>query len=277
MGPIPAELLSAERLADYEAVGYVDSIPILTPDEVLHYRELLEATRAALPGRAVRLDGLHLFFRWAWDLATHPRLLDCMADLLGPNILLKSTRIFCKLPRSEAYVGWHQDGITEKVTDPKVPAVWLGLTDATIENGCLRVVPRSHRVGMLEHADTEHEEDLASCGTNASHRGPGSHQTGQGFELNDPHDVVMRAGEMSFHHPLVLHGSNPNRSDGPRIGLSATYCPPESHTSGAPAALVRGTIEGPGAFEVSDVPTLSFAEAVDAYRASGRQMLTMSE
>jgi ectoine hydroxylase-related dioxygenase (phytanoyl-CoA dioxygenase family) len=107
-----------------------------------------------------------------------------------------------------------------------VPAIWLGLTDATVDNGSLRVVPRSHRLGMLSHRLRQTHLDLASSST--SDREPGS-ADGDDNELsvklakvpeglNAPFEVVMQAGEMSFHHPLALHGSNPNASVQDRAG-----------------------------------------------------------
>ena len=104
-------VLTSEQMAGYEELGFVHSVPILTPEEVRYYRDHVEKTWSALGGRVTRADGLHLFFRWAWDLATHPRLLDCLEDLLGPVILLRHTRIFYKYAQSAAWVGWHQDGI----------------------------------------------------------------------------------------------------------------------------------------------------------------------
>ena len=142
-------VLSPEQLAEYDEKGFVDSLPVLMPEEVQYYRGHVERTWAALGGRVTRADGLHLFFRWAWELASHPRLLDCMESLLGPDIILKHTRIFYKYGRTAAWVGWHQDGYTERLTEGRAPAIWLGLTEATVENGCLRVVPRSHRLGIL--------------------------------------------------------------------------------------------------------------------------------
>ena len=142
-------ILTAEQIASYEELGFLDSIPILSADEARRFRAEVEKTCAALGGRITRLDGPHLYFRWAWALSTHPRVLDCMEQLIGPNVLLKSTRLFYKFGNSDSFVGWHQDGITEELKDAYVPAIWLGLTPATAENGCLRVVPRSHRLGLL--------------------------------------------------------------------------------------------------------------------------------
>jgi hypothetical protein len=266
----------------YRELGFVHSVPILTGDEVRYFRDQIEKAWSALGGGVTRADGLHLFFPWAWDLVTHPRLLDCLEDLLGPVIVLRHTRIFYKYPRSAAWVGWHQDGYTEHLSDPQVPAIWLGLTDATVENGCLRVVPRSHRLGLLSHRLRQTQRDLASSST--SDHEPGS-ADGDDNELSvklakvpegldAPFDVVMKAGEMSFHHPLALHGSNPNASAEPRIGLSATYSTPGLHRNGTAVALVRGSVGPQPGFPVSSKPAdLPLEEAVAAFRASGRQLL----
>jgi non-haem Fe2+, alpha-ketoglutarate-dependent halogenase len=275
-------VLTSEQMDAYQEFGFVHSVPILTPEEVRYYRDHLERSWSALGGRVTRADGLHLFFRWAWDLATHPRLLDCLEDLLGPVILLRHTRIFYKYGQSAARVNWHQDGYTEHLSEAQAPSIWLGLTDATVENGCLQVVPRSHRLGIQSHWSRQTHNDLAS--SSISDREPGSaagddHDlSGKSAKLPEgldaPFDVVMKAGEMSFHHPLALHGSNPNASAEPRIGLSATYSTPGLHRNGTAVALVRGSVGPQPGFPLSSKPAdLPVEEAVAAYRASGRQLL----
>jgi non-heme Fe2+,alpha-ketoglutarate-dependent halogenase len=254
-------MLTHEQLREYEDLGFLHSIPILSPAEVACFRAAIEATCLALGGHVTRLDGPHLFFQWAWDLSTHPRVLDCMEQLIGPNILLKSTRLFYKFGNSSSFVGWHQDGITEALKDAYVPAIWLGLTPATAENGCLRVVPRSHRLGLIPHADRPNPDNLTTQGATA--------QVG----IDSPLDVVMRAGEMSLHHPLVLHASNPNQSAESRIGFSATYSTAALTTSRTAVAWVRG--DGPRErFRiVEQPPARSIEEAVAAYRQADHQIL----
>lgn len=276
-------ILTNQQLADYEELGFVHSIPILSEDEVGHYRTEVERTCQAIGGRVTRLDGVHLFFRWAWELSTHPRLLDCLEQVLGPNILLKSTRLFYKIGHSASFVGWHQDGITERVEDARAPAVWLGLTAATVENGCLRVVPRSHRFGLLEHESNPDLDPLPGVDTSAQaqswswlHRDELSGRiTRVPAELNSRCDLVMRPGEMSIHHPVILHGSNPNLSPESRIGLSASYSTPELYDDDRAVVWVRN--DGPTDqhhFEVIDKPpTATFEEAVAAYCGSDRQIL----
>jgi ectoine hydroxylase-related dioxygenase (phytanoyl-CoA dioxygenase family) len=174
----------------------------------------------------------------------------------------------------------------ERLTDGRAPAIWLGLTDATIENGCLRVVPRSHRTGMLAHDSRRDQGNLAYSSTNLQEPMPFAEED---IELSvklarapeglaPPHDVVMLPGEMSFHHPLLLHGSNPNRSQEPRIGLSATYSIPELHNHSASVALVRGNTGPHHPLELSQKPAcLAIEDAAATYRVSGRQILYLSD
>jgi non-haem Fe2+, alpha-ketoglutarate-dependent halogenase len=253
--------LTQEQLASYEELGFLDSIPILSADEVCRFREEVDITCAALGGRVTRLDGPHLYFRWAWELGAHPRLLDCMEQLIGPNIMLKSTRLFYKFGRSDAFVGWHQDGLTEQLKDAHIPAIWLGLTPATAENGCLRVVPRSHHLGLVPHVDYPDPDNLTTQGATAQ------------VAIEKPHDIVMQAGEMSLHHPLMLHASNPNHTAEARIGFSATYSTPSLVSSRTAVAWVRG--DGPrDRFRIIEKPPeYSLAEAVVAYRAGNHQVL----
>jgi len=254
-------VLTHEQLSQYDELGFLHSIPILSPAEVAHFRADIEETCRALGGRVTRLDGPHLFFRWAWELSTHPRVLDCMQQLIGPNVLLKSTRLFYKFGNSDSFVGWHQDGITEALQDAHVPAIWLGLTPATAENGCLRVVPRSHRLGLIPHADRPNPDNLTTQGATAQ------------VDIDAPQDVVMQAGEMSLHHPLMLHASNPNRSGESRIGFSATYSSPALTASRTAVAWVRG--DGPrDRFRIIDKPpACSIEKAVAAYQRADHQIL----
>lgn len=275
-------MLSQEQLAAYEESGFIHSIPILSANEAKYYRAEVEKTRQAIGSRVARLNSLHLFFRWAWDLSTHPRLLACLEQIIGSNIVLKSTRIIYKPAGSAAYVGWHQDGITERLEDGRAPAIWLTLTAATVENGCLRVVPRSHWFGLLQHDSSPDLEPLP--GSTSPPVESWFHAHGEELseritrvspDSDSGLDLVMGPGEMSIHHPLVLHGSNANRSTGPRIALSASYSTPELYNGRRPVVWARG--DAPRdfyPFEIIDnPPAATFEEAVIAYSAGDNRIL----
>jgi len=272
-GPI----LTDQQLSDYKELGFLHSVPILSEAEIAQFRAEIERTCQAIGSRVTRLNSLHLFFRWAWDLCTHPRLLDSLEQIMGPNLLLTSTRLFYKHGQSSAYVGWHQDGITQRLEDSRAPAIWLGLTDATVENGCLRVVPRSHKFGLVYHDSSPALPPLPDA-KNALSSWPRDDLSGRMAQVpsnyDPPFDLVMRAGEMSIHHPVTLHGSNPNRSAEPRIGLSASYTIPELYKNPKAVVWVRG--DGPrrhAHFQVDRPPNASFEESVAAYCSGDYQTL----
>ena len=97
-------------------------------------------------------------------LIRHPRILDAVEAVIGPNILCWSTDFFIKEPHDPGFVSWHQDSTYWGLEPPEVITAWLGLTDSTPENGCVRVVAGSHLWGQVGHHDTFGEDNLLSRG-----------------------------------------------------------------------------------------------------------------
>jgi ectoine hydroxylase-related dioxygenase (phytanoyl-CoA dioxygenase family) len=203
----------------YHADGILFPVPALGPAPLAFFRSRLdEVVEAMGPDRPTyRFAQWQLCFRWAYDLVTHPPILDAVEDLLGPNILVHSSTAFVKWPRSPEFVSWHQDGHNWRLDVPRLASAWVALTDSTPENGCLRVVPGSHRSSRLEHAIRHHEHNMLSTGLNVAVDVDESAAT----------DVCLKAGEMSFHHIDLVHGSDRNSSDGLRIGIAIRYTTPE--------------------------------------------------
>jgi non-heme Fe2+,alpha-ketoglutarate-dependent halogenase len=285
--PTDTQPLTAEQIASYRELGYLDCLPVLSEDEVRKYRAAIDKTCDALGGHVTRLDDPHIYFRWAWELSMHPRLVSYLQQLLGPDIVLTLTSVFYKHGHTGAFVDWHQDGVTEEIIDGRIPSVWLGITEATAENGCLRVVPRSQHVGLIPHQTHPEPEQAPRPGWAKGHA-LGDELSGVFTSLppglEPPHDVVMRAGEMSVHHPVVFHGSNPNQSDGPRIGLSSVYsatallkkpsaAPGSTQTPwGWSAVAVVCGVPPAGVELLAEPPQAPFEDEVAAYRASGYQI-----
>jgi len=277
MAGVDGPILTDQQLSDYKELGFLHSLPILSDAEVNHYRAELDRTCQAIGSRVPRFNGLHLFFQWALDLSTHPRLLDYLEQLMGPNILLTSTRFLYKHGQTNAYVGWHQDGVTQRLYDGRAPAIWLGLTAATAENGCLRVIPRSHRHGLLPH-DSAPELPRLPQSEKAFENWPQHDLSGRIAQIpahyDPPFDIEMRAGEMSIHHPLTLHGSNANLSTEPRIGLSASYIIPALWKNERAVVWARRNgLSKQNNFRIDRPPNADFAAAVAAYCADNRQTL----
>ena len=150
------KVLSAEQLERYQRDGILFPVPVLSPAETARFRAAFEELAARLGGRPVAqaLGHTQLYFRWAYDLATHPAILDAVEDVLGPDILVWTVSIFPKYPRDAGYISWHQDGTYWGLDSTQVTTAWVALTDSVVENGCMRVVPGSHQSPILPHRDT---------------------------------------------------------------------------------------------------------------------------
>jgi chlorinating enzyme len=232
---MPKKLSTAE-LKFYEDNGYLCPIVGLSEEKAKEYRRRLEESEAKY--KDVARDGLynksHLLFKWADELVHEPGILDAIEDLIGPNILIYTLRVWVKEPNSASFVSWHQDA-TYHMKDTDSVSAWVSLTDTTVQAGCMEVVPGTHKLGQLEFEEDQNENNLLSMGQT----------TKMAKELTDTAFMAVRPGQFSMHHSYVLHRSGPNRSDDRRIGV-AINCIPTSCRSTSDsgvkltAALVRG-------------------------------------
>ena len=229
--------LASSAVERYHRDGFYFPVPVLTQGEALALRRRLEAVEAEHGGR---LGGElrhkpHLLFTWLADLVRHPAILDAVEDVLGPNLLVWSTSFFIKEAHDPAYVSWHQDATYWGLSAPDVLTAWVAFTEATVENGAMRMVPGSHDE-QLEHRDTFAPNNLLSRGQEIA------------VEVDEARgvDVRLRAGEMSLHHVRMVHGSPANRSDDRRIGFAIRYVPTHVKQIAGErdsAMLVRGVDE----------------------------------
>lgn len=132
--------LSQEMITQFDEDGILFPIQVLSPIEVARFRSAFDQWEAQLGGKVGKdqLHQAHLHFGWAYELATHPRVLDAVEDLLGPDILLWATSVFPKYPHDLTYISWHQDGTYWNLDCTRVVSAWIALTDSTVENGCMR-------------------------------------------------------------------------------------------------------------------------------------------
>jgi ectoine hydroxylase-related dioxygenase (phytanoyl-CoA dioxygenase family) len=240
----------------YGRDGYAYPIRALSEEQAQHYLDryhaFVERNRArlaALPAnqKYLVLSETHFAARWAYELVTHPRILDAVEQVIGPNILAWGTNWFSKMPGDKAYVSWHQDGTYWNLSPVEVVTAWLALTPSNQANGGLRVVPGTHRQPMLPQRETYAPDNALSRGQEIA------------VEVDEAQAVclALQPGEMSLHHIWIVHGSNANMSSIPRIGLAIRYVSPEvkQDSPGKPhALLVRGR-DDYGHFELLDPPT----------------------
>jgi Phytanoyl-CoA dioxygenase (PhyH) len=225
--------LSEAQCAAFRENGYLAPLDALSSDEAADYQRRLTAslgpTRHASPGLR---NKPHLLLRWVADLVRDPRVLDAVEDLLGPDLLILRSVFFVKPPGDRSSVAWHQDVAYWDLSADRAVSAWIALTDSTVGNGCVRVVPGSHREPLLEHR-------LAHDGNNRLVHG-------QAAAVAVPPEHVacleLRAGQMSLHDGRLLHGSPDNPSDELRAGLAVRFIPPDVRQRGLrpSATLVRG-------------------------------------
>lgn len=151
-------------------------------------------------------------------IGRHPLLVEAVAQLIGPDLILWSSHAFCKPPSMGAAVPWHQDGQYWPLKPMATCSAWIAIDASGPENGCLRVIPGTHASGLLAH---RREPDKALALDAAVD--PASCDTGTA------EDIVLPPGGLSFHDVHLVHGSEPNRSSRPRRAMVFRYMPATSH------------------------------------------------
>jgi non-heme Fe2+,alpha-ketoglutarate-dependent halogenase len=264
----PLRCLRPEQVAAYERDGFVHPVPVLAPEEVRACRTELEAWEQA---RGALIDfpeksKSYLLFDWADRLVHHPRILDAVEDVIGPDILVYHSTLFVKEAHTGCFVRWHQDSAYFYLEPHLHVTAWVALSDASELAGCMHALPGSHRWGAFEHDDQPGPLNMIRRGQGIRER----------FDQETGVPMPLAAGEMSLHHTDLVHASGPNRSDDRRIELAISFIPAHVRPVGAvrPHALcVRGqdhghfTPERRLAEALSEQDCAQHREALAAFRA----------
>ena len=258
--------MSSQR-QQFERDGFLCPIRVFDADDAARHLEKYNAYtqrhRAQLAALAPKdrfqvLAETHFVMKWAFEISAHPRILDAVEELLGPNILAWSTAWFSKMPGDRAFVSWHQDGTYWNLSEPKVVTAWVALTPATRANGCMRVVPGTHTQPMMPQRETYAADNVLSRGQ----------EVAVNVDEAQAVDLELQPGEMSLHHLWIVHGSSANVSGSPRIGMAIRYISPEVHQESPfkPLALLGRGRDDHRHFELLSPPDEDIA-AADAQRA----------
>lgn len=200
--------------------GFIAGVKVLEADDaaaVLDEVDAFARTHAGhLPVAEMFRTGSHLVMRAVDDMVRHPRVLDVVRQLLGNDLIVWDSDVFIKEAHSQGYVSWHQDLRYWGVDSHDAVTAWIALTDATGAMGCMRFLPGSHRAGLVDHDDTFETDNLLTRGQNVR------------WEIDESETRLgeLRAGEMSVHHGLTMHASEPNRSAHRRVGLVVRFATP---------------------------------------------------
>ena len=260
------KLLTYRQQCSFQEQGTVFPLRVLAAAEAERYRQACDSLESQLGGkpRTIEVRQMHLHFTWAYSLATHPRVLDAVEDVLGPNLLVWATELFAKHPREAAVsIGWHRDGPYMGLDPGRSVTAWIALTASHRDNGCMRVVREASR---KETPQWNERRDAIPGGQ--ENRMPDVPD-----ELLD--DVALDAGEMSLHDVYVLHGSGPNRSGDKRVGFAIRFTTPECRpAAGRPLAVLARGEDRYDHFELQHAPdSIPIEAALDRMRKSARQHL----
>lgn len=210
-------VLTPQQIEDFNRDGYLAGMRIFNEEEIAgirsYFDELLARTLAA-GGDSYSISTAHLRYGGVYDILTNARIVDRIKDLIGDDVVAWGSHFFCKMPGDGKRVSWHQDSSYWPLTPSMAVTAWLAIDDATIENACMRFIPGSHHLGHLTYSLSENDEANVLNQTV-----PGAESFGK------PVDVQLKAGEISIHSDLLLHGSEANESSKRRCGLTLRYCP----------------------------------------------------
>lgn len=229
--------LTRAQIQHFNENGFISPLDVFSEAEISQHREyfnqLMEKVLAE-GGNGYSINGWHTRCAGIHDLITEDRILDYVQDLLGENLICWGTHYFCKLAGDEKQVSWHQDASYWPLSPSKTVTVWLAIDDASVENGAMAVIPKSHLHGQIAFERSTAEEKNVL--------GQTVHEPEQFGDA--PFPFEMKAGQLSLHSDLLLHGSEPNTSDRRRCGLTMRFVPPEVHAANdwnQRAIIARGT------------------------------------
>ena len=202
--------LSSNQLQEYNDNGYVAPIDVLTRDEAIEIRKEIEFIEKKFP-KEIENSGrynAHLISPLLDKVVHSSKILDSVESIIGKNILVCGTTLFIKNPNEKGFVSYHQDAKYIGLEPHNWVTAWVAITNANEENGCMRMWSGSHKNGVRHHVQKYNEGNLLTRG-----------QTIKNVPLDKTKSLILKAGQMSLHHPTIVHGSGLNKSNDRRIGF----------------------------------------------------------
>ena len=202
--------LTADQLNHYKDKGYISPINALTSSEAKEIKDEIEKIENEWPGalEGINRNYIHLISPIFNKVCLNKNILDAVESIIGKNILICGTTLFIKNPNEKDIVSFHQDAKYIGLEPHNWVTAWLAVTDANEQNGCMRMLPGSHKENLKTHEQKFDENNLLTRG-----------QTITNVPLNKTDPIILKAGQLSLHHPTIVHGSGLNQSNDRRIGF----------------------------------------------------------
>ena len=201
--------LNSNELRKYREEGYLSPIDILSKEEALLARKEIELIEKEMPSEIDKSGryNVHLVSPKLDSIVHNSKILDVVESIIGKNILVCSTTLFIKNPNEQGFVSFHQDAKYIGLEPHNWVTVWVALTDSFEQNGCMKMWPKSH-LELKDHNEKFNKGNLLTRG-----------QTVENVPESETKLVELKAGQISLHHPRIVHGSGINRSNDRRIGF----------------------------------------------------------
>jgi hypothetical protein len=202
--------LSPNQLKQYEDEGFVSPINIFSKEKAKEIRNEIEFIEKEMPEELEKSGryNAHLISPLLDEVTHNTKILDAVQSLIGKDILICGTTLFIKNPNEKGFVSYHQDAKYIGLEPYNWVTAWVAITDSNEHNGCMRMWSGSHKDNLKEHDQKFNEGNLLTRG-----------QTVQNVPKNKTKPLILKAGQMSLHHPTTVHGSDLNKSDDRRIGF----------------------------------------------------------
>jgi len=202
--------LSSNQLKQYRDEGFVSPINIFSKEKAKEIRNEIELIEKEMPEELEKSGryNAHLISPLLDEVTHNTKILDAVESLIGKDILVCGTTLFIKNPNEKGFVSYHQDAKYIGLEPHNWVTAWVAITDSNEHNGCMRMWSGSHKNNLKEHDQKFNEENLLTRG-----------QTVKNVPTDETTPLILTAGQMSLHHPTVVHGSDLNKSDDRRIGF----------------------------------------------------------
>ncbi len=211
-------MLSEAQVAQYREAGYVVPDFRLSGDELAEIKAAHDLLLARKPEYRDYCPTLLAYDLWFLNVARNPEILDMVSQVLGPDFALWNSSFFAKPARNGRRTPWHQDGEYWPIRPIATCSVWIAIDAATPENGCLRLIPGSHKARELLTHDTNSSPEVT-----LSQELPAA-----AFDESRAVDLVLEPGQISLHDVFMVHGSEANASAHPRRGMTLRFMPTTS-------------------------------------------------
>ena len=233
--------IDVDYASEFHETGVIGPFRVVSEERAESFREVvfeevMHEDASPAPGNSVKIFNRHIDREAIWKLCSHEEIVDRMSDIYGPDLMLWASRFWIKRPGAPR-IPWHQHFYHMSLVPPVTLTAWIALTDCTVENGAVDILPNTHRKPVPQ------VESPSECWKGFSEMADPDE-----FEVNDPITMDIDAGEAFIFNERTLHQSPPNTTeDDVRIGLSArvtlpqVYLGKEYQKRGGSATMISGS------------------------------------